>query len=288
MEMIERLESRVLFAGPLADGNGDGLVTSADYDLDVTSDGKVNIDDYGAVDYAIATGRTSLAAVTGPQGDTSTFQKLAGKVTLSTPGTVLENFILEGGSAYISVNADDVVIRNGIVRNGSHAGNAISVESSDHRNVLIENVEVSGGAYTNAVKISYGTVRGCHFHNLRSDGIRIRYANLIEGNWIEDFGNAPESHGDAVQRYPTDGTGHVLRNNYLDARNANAAAFHFNDSTAEGNVFRGGNYTVQGERSAFRNNVWFDDSQYGPIITKEQTAWDGNTWDDGTELPPQW
>jgi hypothetical protein len=285
MEMIERLESRVLFAGPLADGNGDGLVTSADYDLDVTSDGKVNIDDYGAVDYALATGLTSLAAVTGPQGDTSTFQQLTGKVTLSTPGAVLENFILEGGSAYISVNASNITIRNGIVRNGSHTGNAISVESSDHRNVLIENVEVSGGAYTNAVKISWGTVRGCHFYNLRSDGIRIRYANLIEGNWIEDFGNAPDSHGDAVQRYPTDGTGHILRNNYLDASGANAAAFHFNDSTATGNVFVGGNITVQGERTHFIGNVFAGSPKYGPILDRDQASWVDNFFADGSPVP---
>jgi hypothetical protein len=284
--VLEPLESRLLFAGPLTgDGNHDGFVTSADYGYDTNHDGKVNIDDYGDVDFNL--GKT-LADVTGPVGDPSNFLKYSGKVTLSTPGQVFENFILEGGSAYISVNASNITIRNGIVRNGSHTGNAISVESSDHRNVLIENVEVSGGAYTNAVKISYGTVRGCHFHNLHSDGIRIRYATVIEGNWIEDFGHGPESHGDAVQRYPTDGTGHVLRNNYLDARNANAAAFHLNDSTLSGNVFRGGNYTVQAERSSFIGNVWHDDSQYGPIITKEQAAWESNTWDDGTELPPQW
>jgi hypothetical protein len=281
--VIESLESRLLFAGPLAgDGNSDGKVGPEDYDLDVNSDRRVNIDDYGLVDFNL--GKT-LADVTGPQGDTSTFQKLTGKVTLSTPGQVLENFILEGGSAYISVNASNVTIRNGIVRNGSHAGNAISVESSDHRNVLIENVEVSGGAYTNAVKISWGTVRGCHFYNLRSDGIRIRYANLIEGNWIEDFGNAPESHGDAVQRYPTDGTGHVLRNNYLDATSANAAAFHFNDSTATGNVFVGGNITVQGERTHFIGNVFAGNPKYGPILDRDQASWVDNFFADGTPVP---
>jgi hypothetical protein len=281
--VIESLESRVLFAGPLAgDGNSDGRVTSADYDLDVNSDRRVNIDDYGMVDFNL--GKT-LADVTGPQGDTSTFQKLTGKVTLSTPGQVLENFILEGGSAYISVNASNVTIRNGIVRNGSHAGNAISVESSDHRNVLIENVEVSGGAYTNAVKISYGTVRGCHFFRLHSDGIRIRYKTVIENNWIEDFGNGPESHGDAVQRYPTDGTGHVLRNNYLDASGANAAAFHFNDSTATGNVFLGGNITVQAERSHFISNVFAGSPKYGPILDRKQASWVDNFFADGTPVP---
>jgi hypothetical protein len=115
---------------------------------------------------------------------------------------------------------------------------------------------------------------------------------VIESCYVHDLGLLPESHGDGVQMYPTDGGNIVIENNHFDARGANAALFQVNNSwQIGGNYFNGGNYTVQagGEVGIkFVNNTFGRAFKFGPIRISgdsDLVVWEGNVWaDTGIEL----
>ena len=155
---------------------------------------------------------------------------------------------------------------------------------------LVENGEIFGGTATNAVSGSYFTARRLHIYNMQSDCFRVKNQATIEYCYMHDFGLSPNSHGDGVQMYPTDGSGHIIRFNHIDARNANAALFQVDNGWhIEGNYLRGGNYTIYCEgipENKFINNTWAKDYKYGPLYIgrgeKSALTWSGNKWDNGT------
>jgi hypothetical protein len=128
---------------------------------------------------------------------------------------------------------------------------------------------------------------------MQSDAFRVKVNVTIEGCYVHDYGLGPESHGDGVQMYPTDGGNMRIIGNTFDARGTNSALFQVNGGWhIEGNYFAGGNYTIQcgGEvGNKFINNVWAGSgprgtSKYGPIRVgsgdKALLTWTGNTWAD--------
>jgi hypothetical protein len=236
-------------------------------------------------------GKFPDATNTGPT-NRNILKVMTNSVTITQDGAVLENFHMKGGT--ITVAANNVTIRNFIMENPGTTGAAIKMYNSDVKGAVIQDGEIFGGTATNGVSGSNYTARRLHIYNMRSDCFRVKENVTIEGCYLHDFGQGPESHGDGVQMYPTDGGNMRIIGNRIDARGANAALFQVNGGWhIEGNYFNGGNYTIQcgGEAgNKFINNTFGRDSKYGPIRvgsgSRSLLTWTGNVWaDTGAPVP---
>jgi hypothetical protein len=253
---------------------------SLDVMVDLTGDGRVTIDDWGAYDYARAVPAPS-ASTTGPTGPLT--DRGSGTWTISQPG-VYENFRIDGGQIVITVN--NVTLRNFEIVRPSTTGAAIKFSSTDLTGGIIEDGSIHGGSATNGVSGSGYIARRLHIYDMRSDAFRVKKNVIIEGCYVHDLGQGPESHGDGVQMYPTDGGNIRILGNNIDVSGANAALFQVNGGWfIAANTFAGGNYTVQcgGEvGNVFAGNRFGGSPKYGPIRVgsgdEELLTWVDNTY----------
>jgi hypothetical protein len=209
-----------------------------------------------------------------------------GSFTVTQNGAVIENLYVTGR---IDISAHNVTIRNFVVE----AGNSVAIRvTSGFLGTVIEDGEIFGPSSTNGVSGSNYIARRLHVHHMGSDAFRVTRNVIIEGCYVHDYGIGPESHGDGVQMFPTDGGNITILNNHFDARNANSALFQVNNGwQIGGNYFNGGNYTIQagGELgNKFVNNTFGRAFKYGPIRVGSGEAdllvWVANKWAD-TGLP---
>ena len=229
------------------------------------------------------------ASTTGPSNP-AILAPVLNSFSITQNGAVVENFRLIQGT--ITIAANNVTIRNFIIENPTGLGAAIRIASSDYTGTLVEDGEIFGGTATNGVSGSNYTARRLHIHHMASDAFRVTRNVLIEGCYVHDIGLAPESHGDGVQMFPTDGGNIAILNNHIDARGANSALFQVNGGwRVGGNYFNGGNYTIQagGEvGTKFINNTFGRAAKYGIIRVgsgdKDLLQWWGNVWADTGQL----
>ncbi|MCI2239874.1 hypothetical protein MN205_15475 [Kineococcus sp. TRM81007] len=207
----------------------------------------------------------------------------SGSLTITEDGRVVENLDIEG---CVSVQADDVVLRNVRIRCG-HQQRAVVIEGSD-RDLLIEDSEIDGlGSTEVAVGWSGYTLRGVEVHDV-IDGPRLGSDVTVEDSWVHDMVRVGDSHSDALQS--NGGTGIVVRGNTLvptdtsdgDVLNAAVQLGAENDSgelsdvLIEGNYLDGGNYSVNVRDDdgisgvVLRDNVFGSGARYGPVLAPEE------------------
>lgn len=212
-------------------------------------------------------------------------------ITITEPGTVIEGLRVNGR---ITVSADNVVIRDTLVRGGGD-GYPIRV-TSGVKNVLIEHVEIDNlnstgiGIYFNR---GSGRVRHANIHSAE-DGIRIGADNVIvEYSYIHDLHRVPGGHHDSIQIRSGDNV--TIHGNSLVAYVArtddpmNAAIqvgsitrTPLENFTVTDNYMNGGNYTIIGgpesiSSATFTGNVFGTDYRYGVRTSLGNVVWANNT-----------
>jgi hypothetical protein len=282
--MMESCERRLMFAnawtGVIPECNYDGKLNVDDYGIidyaigesdpmaadsrgDVNNDGKINVDDYGILDFYVEDA-SHVSIWTGPADPTLTgYTTLTpGTYTITADNTVLENFVLQGN---IVVSANNVTIQNGVVYGGTTTGNAVGESSNDYTGNTYYRLEIYGGSYTTGIKATNATIMYNEIHDLQADAIRAKGYDWIEGNWIYNVGLNSASHGDMIQQYPDEGEGRgncVIVNNYFDASggDSDSILFHMNeDNVIDNNIFRGSSAGDPGDNARVNaeNNIYY-------------------------------
>nr|WP_297425135.1 right-handed parallel beta-helix repeat-containing protein [uncultured Actinotalea sp.] len=214
-------------------------------------------------------------------------------------GAVIDGLLITGT---VVVEADDVVIRNTVIRNTG----TFAIRVDGGRNLLVEDSEIDGqGRGAAAVAFGNYTLRRVHIHHV-TEGPRIAGGTvLIEDSLVHRLVQAGDNHTDVVQA--VGGREVVLRGNALLADDPEAgtlgnAAFQFGEEDGElgaclveGNLLSGGNYTVNGGGGGttgagcvFRDNVLMETARYGARANLGGAAvWESsNVWLDTGEPVP--
>lgn len=217
----------------------------------------------------------------------------SGSITVTKPGTVIQGLQVNGT---ITVSANDVVIRDTLVRGGGN-GYPIRVNAGVS-NALIEYVEVDNlnstgiGIFFNR---GSGRVRYADIHSAE-DGIRVGADNVtVERSYIHDLHRVPGGHHDSIQIRSGDNV--TIRENTLlayvertgDPMNAaiqigSLTRGPLRNLRVDNNYMNGGNYTINGGRSGniasgqFIGNVFGDDYRYGVRTgLGSNVVWSGNS-----------
>lgn len=212
-------------------------------------------------------------------------------LTITEDGTVVDGLEITGT---VTVEADDVVIRNSVIRNTG----AFAIRLSGGRNLLVEDTEIDGQGRGHAA-VAFGgyTLRRVHIHDV-TEGPRIAGGKVtIEDSLIHRLVQKGDNHTDAVQI--VGGRDIVIRGNTIRVDDPaqgtyGNAAVQFgeeegevSDCLVEGNLLSGGNYTVNGggggtdgAACVFRENHIVDTARYGVVANLGPDAsWDSsNVW----------
>lgn len=140
---------------------------------------------------------------TGPTSDIADLTVMNGNVTISTPGTTLQNFYLNGK---IRVTAPNVTIRNFVIHfTGFDQDQAIWCNNGTATNLTIEDGEIFSDM-VNTARMTIGvygnnwTARRLHVHHSWADGFRPVNDCTLEDSYVHSLGDvASRQHADAVQ-----------------------------------------------------------------------------------------
>lgn len=236
---------------------------------------------------------------TGPTDTTNMIT--TGGMTITQPGTVIENRIITGT---INVKADNVTIRNFIL-DGSNASYGIRCDYG-YQNILIEHGEIRNCSSAGIYGRNF-TARCLEIHEMGADGLKARGNTLIEGCWIHHLGKNPGAHADGNQT--RSGSNITMRGNFFDMPKnigapykSNAASINqaeagpISNLVMENNWLNGGNYTVYFEAEAQHgysttncsliNNRFGRDYSFGVLRVHGNVSGlqvYGNVWDDTGE-----
>jgi hypothetical protein len=183
------------------------------------------------------------ATTTGPQAGV-TLTPYTGPTTITTPGAVIQNVIINGE---LTVDAANVTIRNCIIQTNDWWG----VNGDQATNLTVENCKIIGGNLTNSGILGSGTFVGNDISNV---GIGIQLtdgASTVSGNYVHDlfYGNGAPHYDGVVA---LGGQNHVvIENNTIWAPDENGTAAVFID-----NDFGSVNDVV------VKNNLMFGDPAY--------------------------
>lgn len=212
----------------------------------------------------------------------------SGSLEIYEDGKVIDGLEITGT---VTVHADDVVIRNSIIRNTGE----IPVRLLGN-NLLIEDSEIDGQGRGNpAVGYNDYILRRVNIHHV-GEGPRIAGGDVvIEDSYIHHLIQIGDNHTDAIQAVGGDNI--FIRGNTILAYNPETgslgnAAFMFGDEDGplydclvQGNLLDGGNYTVNGggggggARCTFRNNHFQPPQNYGVAANLGGGDWDSsNVW----------
>ena len=228
----------------------------------------------------------------------------SGSITVTTPGTIIENLDITGS---ITIDASNVTVRNVRVRSNGAKYLINIVSSGGHRGIVIEDCELDGRDQSTQAVVHAGyTIRRCNIHNTE-DGLRASGDVVIEDNYIHDLSVngttwSDSPHNDGVQSIG--GSNIVVRNNRIEGpyrEQTSAIIFHahlvgpLRNVLIEGNLLSGGTYTLNlkardgqpdlGSDVVVRDNVIVKDSwKFGPLNTDRAKAvvYEGNTLSDGS------
>jgi hypothetical protein len=246
-----------------------------------------------------------------------------GDVTLSTPGQVYENKLVNGS---ITVKAPNVTIRNvKIVMHDFYGIRARTADPSNVDNLVVEDSEIDmGGEYgNNGIAFNHFTARRVFFHNgsdcgslgdsdIANDHVVVEDSLCVLGpdadddGWPDskDFCHASSAHFDGFQ---SDGGNHLtLRHNTIRNPCSQTSAILMSTNTSpisdviiDHNLVAGGGWSIYcgtSEGGVAANTRYTDNiiskqffpkgGFYGPESTCNKVAVNsGNVWD-GTAQPP--
>lgn len=205
---------------------------------------------------------------------------------LDEPGTTVAGVEYSG---QVTIDADDVVLRNVVIRSNGPYGVLVS-----GRRAVLENVTLVGGPETSALLAADGagqfTARRIDASGAE-DGVRLGNGSVLSESYVHSLRPGPDAHNDAVT---ADGArGWEITGNTIVNPHAQTAAVWVGDARygateglLSGNLLAGGGYTIyagpgtgQGIRvvdNAFSTRYFATAGRHGPT-----TGWveDGNTWD---------
>ncbi|MFB9205112.1 right-handed parallel beta-helix repeat-containing protein [Nonomuraea spiralis] len=234
----------------------------------------------------------------------------SGSIEVTKNGTVIDGVEVTG---YITVEADDVVIRNTRVRGVKGWWGILQREG--HTGLTVEDTEVFGNGKerTQFGILNQGkliTVRRVDIHTI-SNGI-LTQQGLVEDSYVHDPKYYAGDHTDMIMSTgpPAPGTELVIRRNTaintLDQTGAIALFQDFGvvkNVTVEGNLLAGGGWSlyagagVKGRSSGikvignvFSRRVWSKGGAAGPVSYWDKDGpgnrWHGNTWENGDTVTP--
>ena len=206
---------------------------------------------------------------------------------ISSPSTSIDGRLI---SEPLVIEAPGVVIRNTrIVGAGSDVGITVRRGGS----VTISDSDISGFE-TGIVGDEWTAVR-LDINGMTGDGVKVGSNVTLADSWIHDLRPAGGAHADGVQMQAGVSNLTIRHNTIVVAGAANAALFLAPDLgpssegpvLVEGNLLGGGNYTlycVDGANGRYtvgnitiRDNVFTNDSRYGPASVTVPLTWEGNT-----------
>jgi hypothetical protein len=255
----------------------------------------------------LPTGKPSAATTGVPQG--VSLKRIDGDQTYTKAGQVIQNVDIHG---YVTIKAQNVVIRNAIIRGGTAKCNAAVVNVASG-SVTIERSEIAP-AHPNAcldgIWATNATLRRMNIHGT-VDGIKATSNVLLEDSYIHDlswYASDPnqgggETHNDDVQTL--EGSHITLRRNVMLAQPKGNAAYQVtqdfgavSDLHIEHNWLDGGGCTLNFAHKVRSSltGIYVIGNRFGrhsayqcPILVSTQTtlsANSGNVWDDtGKPIP---
>ncbi len=145
-------------------------------------------------------------STTGPLR-TASEMTASGSIVITTPGTIIEGLFVTGS---ISVQADDVIIRDSIIQSDSYFGVRADFGA---QNLLVENVEITHALAAGITGSNY-TLQNSRIHEMGADAIKVYDNVVVKNNYIRHLGTEPGSHADGIQM--TRGSNVVIQNNTID------------------------------------------------------------------------
>lgn len=234
-----------------------------------------------------------------------TLRPYRGPLTITTEGTVLDGYAIEG---CLDIKADGVTIRNSRIRcaSGTTSDRREQVVRT-HRGyggTVLEHVELDGGGtpWTMGVMGSGTTVRHSNLHGL-GDGIKGGSQSLYEHNYIHSLAEGEGQHNDGIQI--SQGRDIVIRGNRIVRPPVQTSAILLkadlgpvSDVVIEYNWLDGGNYTLYligkgpsprangsdtphpTRRITVRSNIIGNGYRWGPLLERavEDLIWECNRW----------
>jgi hypothetical protein len=225
----------------------------------------------------------------------------SGDLIITTAGTVVDKMNIAG---CISVRADNVTIKNTVVRASCAEGTIGPGYNTRPKNLLIQDVEIDGMGQTTTYSGVGGnnfTCRRCKIHGTGT-GIRAGSNVVVEDSYL--YGNkvGGDSHNTAMSIHG--GSNIVIRHNYLQCDGgyncSSALSLYSRDGTINGvtvqeNLFSGGGYCVYGGvfsdatannvkflNNGFLKNQWPKCGDLGPVAAWDRevpgNVWSGNYW----------
>jgi len=148
---------------------------------------------------------------TGPLVPESELLEYTGRTTITTPGTVIEGVVINGT---INIKADNVTLRNFVIRSGSHYG--INVRSGTGH--LFEDGLIYGPTSSGVLGSDF-TARRLEVTHVGGDAFKARRNFVIEKNWMHRLGYIDGAHADGIQMVGNNEGNGVIRQNFFDMRN---------------------------------------------------------------------
>ncbi|MEV4569176.1 right-handed parallel beta-helix repeat-containing protein [Nonomuraea sp. NPDC049419] len=234
----------------------------------------------------------------------------SGSMRVTKNGTVIDGVEVTG---YITVEADDVTIRNTRVR-GTKGWWGI-LQREGRTGLTVEDTEIFGNGKqrTQFGILNQGkmiTIRRVDIHTI-SNGI-LTQQGLVEDSYVHDPKYYSGDHTDMIMSTgpPAPGTELIIRNNTvintLDQTGAIALFQDFGvvkNVTVEGNLLAGGGWSLYagaGDKgtssnikvigNVFSRKVWPKGGAAGPVSYWDNDGpgnrWEGNVWENGETVSP--
>jgi len=131
-------------------------------------------------------------------GYTGTLSPYTGSLTITTPGTLLENLRING---QLNIRAHNCIVRNCEVLSSDYYGIEAQGTGGQGDGLLVENTRVAGGGSGSTILCDSGlVVRGCDL-SVADNGIFPGSNFLIEHSYIHNLhpGSIGEAHVDGIQ-----------------------------------------------------------------------------------------
>ncbi|GAA4111055.1 hypothetical protein GCM10022393_08480 [Aquimarina addita] len=231
---------------------------------------------------------------TGPKGNLTEY---TGETNITTEGTVLENFIINGS---INVRANNVTIKNClIITDGTYGIRA----TYDFESLLIEDCEIRGMQSAGIIGDNF-IARRCNIWDSGADALKPFNNFIIEDCYIHDLGYIETSHADGLQM--VGGSNGIIRRNNFDMPHDNPTYKNsqciimltniapIDNILLEENWINGGGFSVhvRDKNTGFGiptnvsliNNFFGRNHEFGTHFLDEGVVFSCNRWEDTNEL----
>jgi hypothetical protein len=261
---------------------------------------------------AQTSGAMPTAANTGPRIRRSDLRTVQGNVLASSLGARHKEIAGVRITGMLTIDVPGARVRDSWIEHGVR----IAPRARGRRSVL-DHVELGGCGQGSCGGVAIGddsyALRAANIHEF-ADGPRANGDVDIEGSFIHDLVELPESHNDGIQTTGIGGLGTVtIRGNTIWNPIAETSAVGLGPSTGQldrqitvdHNWLAGGGYTLYGGSNGGKNagtyqptpppifvgnvfqRIFFPNGGfYGPVTyLPRQVVWEGNVWPDGSAVP---